>query len=83
MLEGSKETARRGILIHRLQSALTQIAKDFPSDKATLERHASRLAKLRERFETRSKAISDAESEALWRDKPNQARPSSGDKTST
>jgi transcriptional regulator with XRE-family HTH domain len=82
LLAGSAGLPRSGILLHRLYMSLASLENDFPTDKATLESYAPRLAKLRAAFEARSEAIADAESEALWGDKPNQARPSSGDSTS-
>jgi transcriptional regulator with XRE-family HTH domain len=90
MMVGSKGLPRLGILGYRLTRMLIELEKDFPPDPATLKSHQKRNAQLYAAFEAKLSELSRAEEEEIWGRaeseirgrRANQAKPSSGPKTS-
>lgn len=91
MLVGSKGLSRYGILAFRLNRMLNELEKAFPPDPATLQAQEKRNAQLYAAFLDKLSESSRAEAEEIWgpaeatRGAPgsaNQAKPSSGPRTS-
>jgi transcriptional regulator with XRE-family HTH domain len=69
MLETTRNTPRQGILVHRLNKMLADLAEDFKPDPATFERYQPRIDKLEEAYFTAVNEIDRKETEEL-RDPP-------------
>ena len=68
MLQATKGPPRQGILLHRLNKAITALSEDFPHDETTLERHAPKIKKLKAAYDEISRRIGQEESDRIWRE---------------
>jgi transcriptional regulator with XRE-family HTH domain len=68
MFQATKGTPRQGILLHRLNKAITSLAEDFPHDETTLAKHAPKIKKLKAAYDKISRRIGQEESDRIWRE---------------
>jgi transcriptional regulator with XRE-family HTH domain len=68
MLQATKGLPRQGILLHRLNKAMTSLLENFPPDKPTLEKHAPKVRKLKAAHDEIAQRLMHEESDRIWRE---------------
>jgi transcriptional regulator with XRE-family HTH domain len=66
MLAGAQGSPSQGILLHRLNWTLRQLAEKFQPDEATLAAYQPDLSRLRSAYDKAAQRIAKEESDALW-----------------
>lgn len=83
MLDAASGQPRQGILLHRLNRMISELRKDFPVLKSTLDSYDPQISGLRKRYLQTLREKSFGEQKALFPQRiPNHASPSSGERTS-
>jgi transcriptional regulator with XRE-family HTH domain len=67
MLQATKGSPRQGILLHRLNKAISALTKDFALDQKTLFKHAPKLKKLRAAHDEITQQLAEKEYDRIWR----------------
>jgi DNA-binding XRE family transcriptional regulator len=68
MLQATKGLPRQGILLHRLNKAMTALLESFPPDETTLAKHAPRVKKLKAAHDEIAQRLMQEESARIWRE---------------
>jgi transcriptional regulator with XRE-family HTH domain len=66
LLQATKGSRRQGILLHRLNKALSALTKDFLLDQKTLSRHAPRIKKLKAAHDEIAQRLMQEEHDRIW-----------------
>lgn len=68
MLQATKGLPRQGILLHRLNKAMTALLESFPPDEQTLAKHAPRVKKLKAAHDEIAQRLMQEENARIWRE---------------
>jgi transcriptional regulator with XRE-family HTH domain len=68
MLQATKGLPRQGILLHRLNKAMSALLESFPPDEATLAKHAPKVRKLKAAHDEIAQRLMQEESARIWRE---------------
>jgi transcriptional regulator with XRE-family HTH domain len=68
MLQATKGLPRQGILLHRLNKAMTALLESFPPDEPTLAKHAPKVRKLKAAHDEMARRLEQEESARIWRE---------------